>query len=86
MSKRPRTTQFSDEPAPAAVFAQNLQNVNPYTGMPFSQRYRDILAKRVTLPVYQQREDFIGMLHTNQTIVLVGETGSGKTTQARLFR
>jgi pre-mRNA-splicing factor ATP-dependent RNA helicase DHX15/PRP43 len=57
--------------------------VNPLTGRPFSARYRSILAKRVQLPVYLQRDDFVKMLHTHQSIVLVGETGSGKTTQAR---
>ena len=58
---------------------------NPWTGRAYSQRYKDILTKRVTLPVYQQRDDFIAMVHTNQTIVLVGETGSGKTTQASVW-
>jgi len=57
--------------------------LNPLTGRPFSDRYRSILGKRVQLPVYLQRDDFVAMLNTHQTIVLVGETGSGKTTQAR---
>lgn len=37
------------------------------------------------LPVWQAREDFIKMLHENQTTILVGETGSGKTTQICQF-
>ena len=28
--------------------------VNPFTGKPYSQKYRDILAKRKALPVFQQ--------------------------------
>lgn len=31
--------------------------------------------------VWEQREEFFEMIRKNQTIVLVGETGSGKTTQ-----
>lgn len=56
-------------------------DVNPYTGRPFSKRYRDILTKRRDLPVHQQRQDFLDLVHQNQIIVFVGETGSGKTTQ-----
>merc|ERR1719353_2607704 len=54
---------------------------NPLTGRSYSQRYHTILAQRQKLPVWEQRDDFIAMVKKNQTIVLVGETGSGKTTQ-----
>ena len=37
------------------------------------------------LPVWQARDDFVKMLHTSQTLILVGETGSGKTTQIAQF-
>ena len=33
------------------------------------------------LPVWEYRDKFFDLLNKNQTIVLVGETGSGKTTQ-----
>ena len=66
--------------------AQQPPGVNPYTGRMYSDRYRGILAKRVQLPVYLQKDDFSAMLASHQTIVLVGETGSGKTTQARRRR
>ncbi len=89
--KKPRLdmTGFSDAPAAAAPAPGALSppataaGVNPFTGRVYSDRYRGILAKRVQLPVYLQRDDFVNMLATHQTIVLVGETGSGKTTQAR---
>ncbi|BDA46331.1 Pre-mRNA-splicing factor ATP-dependent RNA helicase DHX15 [Coccomyxa sp. Obi] len=59
--------------------------VNPFTGRPYSQQYFNILQKRKGLPVWQAREDFIDMIHKNQTTILVGETGSGKTTQIAQF-
>merc|ERR1712093_542422 len=59
--------------------------VNPYTGVPYSQRYHDILSKRVTLPVYEHKEAVIKTVRENQITVLVGETGSGKTTQIPQF-
>lgn len=55
--------------------------VNKWNGRPYSQRYYEILEKRKTLPVWQQKEEFLRVLKENQTLILVGETGSGKTTQ-----
>lgn len=36
---------------------------------------------RQSLPIYKYREDILKKIRDNQTVVLVGETGSGKTTQ-----
>ncbi|KAJ3138426.1 hypothetical protein HDU90_001390 [Geranomyces variabilis] len=58
---------------------------NLYTGRPFTQKYRDILKTRRNLPVHKQRDEFLALLHKHQTIILVGETGSGKTTQIPQF-
>jgi pre-mRNA-splicing factor ATP-dependent RNA helicase DHX15/PRP43 len=57
-------------------------DVNPWTNQKYSQKYYDILVKRKELPVFEQRDDFLNNLRNNQVIVLQGETGSGKTTQA----
>ena len=35
--------------------------------------------------MWEQKQDFFEMLKKNQNIVLVGETGSGKTTQIPAF-
>ncbi|KAJ2329468.1 DEAH-box ATP-dependent RNA helicase prp43, partial [Coemansia sp. RSA 2681] len=51
------------------------------TGRPYTQKYKNILAKRRDLPVNKQRQKFLDLVHNNQFVVLVGETGSGKTTQ-----
>ena len=47
----------------------------------YSSNYFDILEKRQTLPVWEQKEDFLKKFKENQVMVLEGETGSGKTTQ-----
>jgi pre-mRNA-splicing factor ATP-dependent RNA helicase DHX15/PRP43 len=55
--------------------------INPFTGRPFSKRYKTILEKRRVLPVSTLRDDFLEMFQKSQAVVLEGETGSGKTTQ-----
>ena len=59
--------------------------VNRWNGRPYSQRYYDILEVRKNLPVWHQKEEFLKVLKQNQTLILVGETGSGKTTQVQLL-
>jgi len=59
--------------------------LNPYTSRPYSAKYFEILEKRRTLPVWQQKAEFLNILAKHQTMILVGETGSGKTTQIPQF-
>ncbi|TQE11484.1 hypothetical protein C1H46_002859 [Malus baccata] len=59
--------------------------INRWTGKPYSQRYYEILEKRKTLPVWHQKEEFLQALKASQSLILVGETGSGKTTQIPQF-
>jgi len=70
-------------PLPTGIIPKvNLgQSVNPYTGLPYTQRYHELFRKRIGLPVFEYRDDFMRLLAEHQCIVLVGETGSGKTTQ-----
>ncbi|KIO00628.1 hypothetical protein M404DRAFT_152126 [Pisolithus tinctorius Marx 270] len=55
--------------------------VNPFTKALHTPQYRKILETRKKLPVYSQMDRFLKMFKDNQIIVIVGETGSGKTTQ-----
>ncbi|KAA3673102.1 pre-mRNA-splicing factor ATP-dependent RNA helicase DHX15/PRP43 [Paragonimus westermani] len=55
--------------------------INPYNGKPFSARYFELFRKRIRLPVWEYKENFFKVISENQVTVLVGETGSGKTTQ-----
>ena len=50
--------------------------LNHYSGRPHTQRYKDILAKRRMLPVHKQRDEFLKIIHENQIMILVGETGN----------
>eukprot|EP00899_Mesostigma_viride_P003739 jgi/Mesvir1/13366/Mv05851-RA.1 len=79
MERKRKVSLFED--GPPEKKSETAPQINPYTFKPYSQRFKDILAKRQTLPVWQQKDEFLDMLSKNQIIVLVGETGSGKTTQ-----
>lgn len=72
--------------AAAAVMniSSNNGGINRWTGRPYSPKYQEILEKRTSLPVWHQKEEFLQVLKANQTLILVGETGSGKTTQVSL--
>ncbi|KAF7295019.1 p-loop containing nucleoside triphosphate hydrolase protein [Mycena indigotica] len=61
------------------------QGVNPFTKSPHTDQYKKILEGRKKLPVYAQMDEFLQMFSKNQIIVMVGETGSGKTTQIPQF-
>ncbi|KAH9939678.1 P-loop containing nucleoside triphosphate hydrolase protein [Epithele typhae] len=58
---------------------------NPFTKRPHSTQYKKILEARKKLPVFGQMDEFLKMFTNNQIIVMVGETGSGKTTQIPQF-
>ncbi|EPZ33410.1 Helicase-associated domain-containing protein [Rozella allomycis CSF55] len=58
---------------------------NPYTGKSYTENYFKILEKREQLPVFQYKKDLLEALRNNQVTLLVGETGSGKTTQVPQF-
>lgn len=58
---------------------------NPFTQRPYSAKYLEILGKRKTLPVWQAMKDFQQLVEEYSVVILVGETGSGKTTQIPQF-
>ena len=63
------------------AFHKHVPKTNIFTGKPYSDRFHDILKKRLQLPVWEYRDEFMRVAMKHQCIVLVGETGSGKTTQ-----
>lgn len=93
-SKRKKRTLFSDGPpstedgataATSSGASSVPSGVNPLTMLPYSARYYEILDQRKKLPAWDARKNFIKLVKRNQCLVLVGETGSGKTTQCAQF-
>lgn len=60
--------------AASQVAATSRANtMNPLTNKAYSQKYHTLYRKRITLPVFEYRADFMRLLAENQCIVLVGE-------------
>jgi len=74
-----------EEPAANKAKVKMEEAINPLTGKEYSQKYFEILEKRRKLPAWDARKDFLKLIKRNQAVVLVGETGSGKTTQLPQF-
>lgn len=49
--------------------------------IPAHPRYGVLFPERLDLPVYQHKNEFMQLLDSNKCVILIGETGSGKTTQ-----
>lgn len=59
--------------AAAQLSTNRASTVNPLNNQQYSQRYHTLYRKRILLPVFEYRADFMRLLAENQCIVLVGE-------------
>ena len=79
----PMSASVPDQRPPTMTTASSSSSstsstINPVNGRSFSSNYHRLLTTRQTLPVYSFRSDFTAMLKSHQTMILVGETGSGQ--------
>merc|ERR1719474_2438874 len=72
-------------PSSTTAVSVKQSTLNPLNNCPYSTRYFKLLHSRKKLPIWQQRKDFMELYQNNRVVVLVGETGSGKTTQIPQF-
>eukprot|EP00927_Polykrikos_kofoidii_P043542 TRINITY_DN37611_c0_g1_i1.p1 TRINITY_DN37611_c0_g1~~TRINITY_DN37611_c0_g1_i1.p1 ORF type:complete len:1314 (+),score=272.56 TRINITY_DN37611_c0_g1_i1:116-4057(+) len=64
----------------AGQYGELLKNQKTVKSSAFSQN-KTLVEQRRSLPVFEVREDLLNLLREHQILVVVGETGSGKTTQ-----
>ncbi|KAJ8139926.1 hypothetical protein OY671_006876 [Metschnikowia pulcherrima] len=67
--------QFVDFSEEAELAGEEGENIEP------PSRYADIQEVRRSLPAYRFRQRFLDAMSQSQVLIVVGETGSGKTTQ-----
>lgn len=46
--------------------------------------YKHMLQARMNLPIFKFKDDLLQAIETHQVVIIVGETGSGKSTQGKL--
>ncbi|KZT42681.1 P-loop containing nucleoside triphosphate hydrolase protein [Sistotremastrum suecicum HHB10207 ss-3] len=63
----------------------NEQITQDFKKMTSSSAYQTMFKIRCTLPAFTVKEDFLRVVDSNRVVVVVGETGSGKTTQLPQF-
>ncbi|KAI8600064.1 P-loop containing nucleoside triphosphate hydrolase protein [Dissophora ornata] len=73
--KQKRKIQYQDEARP-----KKLSNKEPTTDA-IIQKAKELKKHRQSLPIYTARDVIIREVKDNACVVIVGETGSGKTTQ-----
>ena len=62
---------------------QSVKEEEKALEMRLATKDEKILEGRKKLPVYPYREVFLAALQEHQVLILVGDTGSGKTTQSK---
>ncbi|KAF7792540.1 hypothetical protein EIP86_003581 [Pleurotus ostreatoroseus] len=72
--RKKRTVGSRDDRTDALVRDQ-------FEAMRASPGYKKLLVSREKLPAFSVKDQFLAMLDKNRCVVVVGETGSGKTTQ-----
>ncbi|KAF9624129.1 hypothetical protein IFM89_008067 [Coptis chinensis] len=60
---------------------EELTNAPPVNNSGDKSAEQKLQDDRKTLPIYPYREELLQAIHEHQVIVIIGETGSGKTTQ-----
>jgi len=53
--------------------------INPITGNPYSDKYKELAKKWSKLPAYEKASDLVSAIKNNQITLIASGTGSGKT-------
>jgi pre-mRNA-splicing factor ATP-dependent RNA helicase DHX15/PRP43 len=80
-----KTERFESCSTPPPPPVPSQREINIFTGKPYSTKYYEILTRRKKLPVWEAKSEFVKLVEENSIVLLVGETGSGKTTQVPQF-
>lgn len=88
-AKKERAQQAKEratgEDGMASVIKESQNDRNEEGEVEEKSSYESIQEQRRTLPAYHAKNDLLRIIAENQVVVVVGETGSGKTTQLTQF-
>ncbi|AJS51033.1 BAK_1a_G0032240.mRNA.1.CDS.1 [Saccharomyces cerevisiae] len=80
-----KIVKFNDSGEGDHISDQRSNKENVLTYKSLKSRASDLLKMRETLPVYQHKREIMSYIESNPVTVLIGETGSGKSTQIPQF-
>lgn len=87
--KRMKTEESGRVENADSQFVENKEEgekLNPWNdNKPYSSRYYELRKFRKSLPAWSERKAFCKLVRKHQVVILVGDTGSGKTTQCPQF-
>jgi len=63
------------------TLTQPFTSLSPPSPLPPTNRRQRLLPERQCLPVWAAKEQLVREVASHPTLIVVGETGSGKTTQ-----
>lgn len=78
--KKPKTVTYRDS-APEETYHQ----VNELNRVEIAQKAAKLFEVRKNLPIYAHKDEILRYYRQNQVLVVIGETGSGKSTQIPHF-
>lgn len=74
--------QFEEEDSDSkSSYLENLNKLKSTKGSSDFSKSKSIKEQREYLPVYSVRNELMDIINNNKIVIVVGETGSGKTTQ-----
>ena len=69
-----------DSVSPDSEFDDVLE-INPFDGLPYSSRFYTLLKERTDLPVWKAKRDFMDSLSSSQFVIVSGSAKTGRSSQ-----
>ncbi|KAI5956751.1 prh1 [Candida jiufengensis] len=85
-NKKPKVIKFNEEPEDSDSDSDSNNNFNfKQSSLQLAERAKNLLEIRQNLPIYEHKDQITNFISENQVTIVIGETGSGKSTQIPQF-